>query len=126
MTSQELGYSNDAKFFVFERCIIYTTVVKHNSSYSYENHFWVKDVSFGVAPKSRMFAELKNCGHTVSIDNIQMVKALSELKCKHNEDENTAEIDMADDELIKLIDGLRDAKIWRRQSLVSYGSPKMF
>lgn len=126
MTSLELAYKNEAKFFVFERCIIYTTVVRRDSSYSYENHFWMKDVTFGVTLSNKTYAELRNCNHKVNVDNAQLLSLMMQQKMKHKEDEITAEIDMSEEELIKLIDSLEDAKVWRRQSLVSYGSGKIF
>lgn len=117
MTSQELGYKNDSKFFVFERCIIYTTVVNCGTSYGYENHFWMKDVSFGIVAKNKMFAELTNCNHTVQVDNLKMTEILMGLKMKHCNDEITAEIDMSDYELIRLVDSVEDVKKWRRHSI---------
>lgn len=126
MTSQELAYKNEAKFFVFERCVIYTTVVRRDFSYSYENHFWMKDVTFCVMLNNKKFAELKNCNHKIIVDNVQLLSLMMEQKVKYEEDEITAEIDMSDEELIKLINSLEDAKIWRRQSLVSYGSGGIF
>lgn len=117
MTSQELGYMNDAKFFVFERCILYTTVV-HRCLFNYENHFWMKDVMFDVTANDKMYAELNNCNHKVHIDNPQMIRMLIEQKMKHKDDEINAEIDMNECDLIKLIDSFEDAKNWRRLSIV--------
>lgn len=126
MTSLELAYKNEAKFFVFERCILYTTVVRRDCSYSYENHFWMKDVTFNVTLNNKMFAELENCNHKINVDNEQLLSLMVELKVKHKQDEITAEIDMSDGELIRLIDSLEGAKIWRRQSLVSLGDARIF
>lgn len=119
MISDELGYMNDAMFFVFERCIIYSTVIGFGKSFSYENHFWIKDISFGATADNKMFAELKNCNHQVQVDHPKMLSVLMEQKVKHKNDEITAEIDMSDTELMKLVDGFGDVKKWRRQSMVS-------
>jgi hypothetical protein len=122
VTSQELGYKNEAKFFVFERCVLYTTVVLKGKSCSYENHFWIKDVSVGSDGKSgeKMFAELKNCDHRIYVDNTQMIALLTELKTRHEDDEITAEIDMiSDDDLRRIVDGMEES---RRHSIVSTSS----
>lgn len=119
-TSQELGYMNDSRFFVFEQCILYTTVVNCGNSFSYENHFWMKDVTFGVAGNNKIVAQLSNFNHVVQVDNSSMVAILMDMKNKHREDEITAEIDMSDHELRRIIDGMKDAKKWRRHSIVSF------
>lgn len=115
MTSQERGYKNLSRFFVFERCVIYTTVIGNGRSFSYENHFWVKDVKFSHTSAS---AELKNCNHSVHIDNSEMMLLLMKQKIKHRKDEITAEIDMNEHDLMKLIDSVEEVKKWRRYSLV--------
>lgn len=107
---------NDSRFFVFESCIIYTTVVNNGKSFSYENHFWIKDVTFDVQQKKKIIAELKNLNHVVKVDNAEMVAILMEMKSKHHQDEITAEIDMGDNELVRIID---DTKTWRRHSVVT-------
>ena len=66
-----------------------------------------------------MFAELNNCDHTVQVDNPALVDVLLDLELKHREDEVTAEIDMSDYELIKIVDSVEDVKKWRRQSFYS-------
>lgn len=42
MLSQEYEYMYDAKYFVFERCVIFTNFLSGGSCYCYENHFWIK------------------------------------------------------------------------------------
>lgn len=118
MTSQEHGYMNDSRFFVFKRCVIYTTVVNFGQSFSYENHFWMKDALFSLGPE-RIIAELKNFNHTVQVDNRNMVDVMATMRAKHYYDENTAEIEMSDRELMKIIDSVDEVKKWRRHSIVS-------
>lgn len=118
MTSYEYGYKNDAKFFVFASCIIYTTVVNKGSTFSYENNFWIKDVTFSLTEHNKMIAELVNCNHKVHVDNPQMLAMLMDLKMKHKDDEITAEVDMSEGEMMRLIDSLGDAKKSRRHSII--------
>lgn len=117
MSSQEYCCKNESRFFVFERCVIYAIVVAE--SYNFENHFWVKDITFNVARNNKMYAELTNCNHTVQVDHPGMVTLLKDLKLKHHSDEITAEIDMSDRELIKIVESCGDVMKWRRHSLVA-------
>lgn len=119
MTSQELGYMNDSRFFVFEHCIIYATVVHCGRAFSYENHFWIKDATFSVAKNNRIIAELKNFNRGVQVDNTELVAIILEMKRDHSIDEITAEIEMSEHELRKIIDSVEDGKKWRRHSLLS-------
>lgn len=104
---------------------MYTTVINHGCSYSYENHFWIKDVTFGVTVTNKMYAELTNCEHKLHVDNPQMMTLLMELKTKHQDDELTAEIDMNDEDLMKLIDGCEDVKKSKRHSIVTFPSSRV-
>lgn len=54
------------------------------------------------------------------VDNPKLVKLLKDLKLKHSSDEITAEIDMSELDLMKLIDNLGSvfAKKWRRHSFM--------
>lgn len=112
MTSKEHGYKNESRFFVFECCVIYTTVVRKDL-FSYENHFWIKDVAFHYE-----YAQLVNCDHTIQIDNAEMIKILKEQKKKHGDDEITAEINMTEYELIRIVESVGDVKKWRRHSII--------
>lgn len=116
MSSQEYSCKNESRFFVFERCVFYTIVV--GESYNFENHFWVKDINFNVARNNKLYAELTNCNHTVQVDHPGMLTMLMDLKIKHWSDELTAEIDMSDEELIKIVEMCGDVKKWRRHSIV--------
>lgn len=48
-----------------------------------------------------------------------MTETLIELKSKHKKDEITAEIEMSDYELMRLVDSVQDVKKWRRHSIIS-------
>lgn len=115
MTSQTLGYKNLSRFFVFERCVIYTTVIDGGKAFSYNNHFWVKNIKFSHTSE---LAELRNGNRSVLIDNTEMMLLLMKQNLKHRDDENCAEIDMSEHDLMKLIDSGEDSKKWRRYSHV--------
>jgi hypothetical protein len=77
---------------------MYTIVVNHGFSFGYKNHFWIKDVTFGVTMNNKMHTELTICEHKLQVDNIQMMAKLMELKTKQQNDD----IDMSDDNLMNM------------------------
>jgi hypothetical protein len=119
MISKDFSYENNSKFFVFEKCVIYTSVI-HAHKFCFENIFWMKNIMFGLSVKEKIFAELTNNNHTIQVDDPRMIPILREQKMRHWDDEISAEIDtISDYDLIKLVDSVEDSKKWRRHSVVN-------
>lgn len=101
MVSQEYSYKYIARFFIFETCIVFTNIVR-NSSFGYENHYWVRDVVLGTSLDGRKTAELKNGSHSLIIDDGKFIEVIKTLKLKTIQISNSAIFEMNDHDLVKL------------------------
>lgn len=103
MVSQDISYKYPAKFFIFEKCIIFTNTVKCQLL-NYENHFQISEVGFNRSIDGFEIVELKNRVHSLIIDELKFVSIVRNLKSNCEEKENQIEFPISTYDLMRLVD----------------------
>lgn len=120
MVSQDISYKYPAKFFIFERCIIFTDTIKSQTTLNYENHFKISEVGFTLSIDGFELVELKNRVHSLIIDESKFVTIVKNLKANHVENGSHIEFMIGTSDLIRLVEIPSDdaAKKSRRCSFI--------
>lgn len=120
MISQDINYKYPAKFFIFEKCIIFTDTIKSQQTLNYENHFKISEVGFTRSIDGFELVELKNRVHSLIIDESKFVTIVKNLKANYVENENPIEFVITTSDLIRLVEIPTDdvAKKSRRCSFI--------
>lgn len=103
MVSQDISYKYPAKFFIFEKCIIFTNTVK-SQMLNYENHFQISEVEFNKSIDGSEVVELKNRVHSLIIDELKFVSIVKNLKSNCVEKESQIEFQIGTYDLMRLVD----------------------
>lgn len=118
LTFQESGKKKLSNFFIFEYCVVHTSIV--GNTFCFEDLFWIRDVSFRGHKETGRVAELVNNGVKVRVDDCEMTNLLITLRKKHRIGEIQAEIEMAHSEVIKIAESIEDLKKWRRHTIIPH------
>lgn len=119
MVAQDISCKYPAKFFIFEKCIIFTDTVKAHTL-NYENHFKISEVGFVKSITGNDLVELKNRVHSLIIDEQKFVTIVKNLKANYVEIGASIEFLISTSDLIRLteIPNDDDAKKSRRCSFI--------